>query len=696
MTIFDWQSAASVKRVQDTNFVADFVDDFFTKYNEYQGLVLTPNYYNTGLCLLKSLDSAVRIPGALSNYDNTFGIGNSTSNFPRNDTFIYGGQGMISGCRSKQAVSGSQNVLLDYMPRMYVELTSLPEFIANNLAPLGVTHHYTDTFLYNAYELRHSGRLMYDTTELLPSRDELFVLTKYVIYTNKTNGETQTALAEYNWNTRAGSSSSFIWYDTYLPFKCYSNNANYGVPVGDIFYYPYMRNFRAQKIERIDTGDYSYLIGGVPDVYDNIRRVTSTGDGDITPNPWLSDAAGTADRNTWVLSARPNAPTYTYIAADKRTWKKILTGSGMMWSTVLDDVTKPDDDDLVKPTEPGQPHNPYHDDDGDGDNISDDIPLPDVTFNLNNNAYNRYWIKSSDLVSLQNWIFSDTFLNGIKRLWNNPAEYLINLSLYPFNGYMHDVNNVLTSKISIGNLTSDITAYQMGDGYSAKFNGGSFKLTEYYGSYLDYAPYTSAEIYIPYIGYKPLNINDIMGKTIDLIYVVDWDTNMLTATLLVDDRPLTMYSGSFGVKLAISGTNANQVAETIARGAVSIISNVGMTVANAATGNIPGAIGRGISTVGGAMGTALDVQISPRQFGTPTPLTGLYNTQVPHVIIHRPIAAEPTDFKAQQGYSASYSAPVSSFEGYLQCSSVNINSGDTMSETEQNEIISLLKGGIYI
>ena len=131
MTIFDWQSAASVKRIQDTNFVADFVDDFFTKYNEYQGLVLTPNYYNTGLCLLKSLDSTVRIPGALSNRDTTFGIGNSTSNFPRNDSYIYGGQGMISGCRSNYKVSGSQNVLLDYMPRMYVELTSLPEFIAN-------------------------------------------------------------------------------------------------------------------------------------------------------------------------------------------------------------------------------------------------------------------------------------------------------------------------------------------------------------------------------------------------------------------------------------------------------------------------------------------------------------------------------------------------------------------------------------
>lgn len=690
MSLFDWQSAESVERIQDTNFVADFVDDYYKQYNAYKGLVLTQHYYDKGLYLLQSLDSDVRIPGRINCTDLIMGIGDSS--FQLDFSPIYSGQAMIGNTLDK----GGENDILDYMPRMYVELTALPDFLTM-LSPKGITHHYTDTFLYNMYEQRHSGRLMYDTTELLSGRDELFVLTKIGIYTNKSDGTEQTLLANYNWDDSISNSKRRDWYDTYMPFKMYSNNTNRGKPVGDIFYLPYMRQFRAHQITALNSSDYAYAVGGVPGVSENIRRVTSTGNGDISPNPWLKTASGSDDIKTWVLSTSPNTPFYTYIAADKKTWKKILTGSGMMWSTVLEEVTAPDDDDLVKPTKPGQPLNPYDDDDdGDGDNISDEIPLPYVEFNLNNNAYNRYWIKSADLVSLQNWIFSETFLTDIRRLWNDPAEYLINLSLYPFNGYMHDVNNVTTSKISIGNLTSNIAAYQMGDGYSAKFNGGSFKLAEYYGSYLDYAPYTSAEIYIPYIGYKPLNINDVMGKTIDLIYVVDWDTNMLTATLLVDDRPLTMYSGAFGVKLAISGTNANQVAETIARGASGIISNAGMSVANVATGNIAGAIGYGMKALGGATDTALDVQISPRQFGTPTPLTGLYNTQVPHVIIHRPIAAEPIDFKAQNGYSASYSAPVSSFEGYLQCNSVKLSGGSTMSETEQNEIISLLKGGIYI
>ena len=379
-----------------------------------------------------------------------------------------------------------------------------------------------------------------------------------------------------------------------------------------------------------------------------------------------------------------------------KTWKKIFTGSGMPWSFDIDDVKSPYGENLNLPTTPGQPNNPTGGGGGNGDNTEDDIDLPEVTFFPNSNAYNRYWLKSSDLTNFQNWVFSETFFNNILRLWNDPAEYLINISFYPFNGYLHDVNHVTTTNISIGNIGSDIQAYQMSDGYNARFRGGTFTLSEYYGTYLDYAPYTSAEIYIPYIGYRQLNINDVMGKKLELIYAVDWDTNQMTATILTNDRPLTMFSAPFGVKLSLSGTNANQVAETISRGVANTVMSAGMAIANGAMGNVAGAVGYGMQAGGGALNTVLDVQVSPRQFGQPTPATGLYNTQIPHLIVHRPISAEPNDFAEMHGYSAGYSGLVSEFSGYLECSAVDIAATGTMSENEQTAIINLLTGGIYV
>lgn len=714
MTISNWQDSPSTFRIQNKNYMGEGLTNFCKKYRGYNGFISNLSSY--GLNWFGEIDNSVRFPATASlfygGHDGICTDGYGISSTANSSVFQ-----MLGVVGDTPSLSENNTNILDYTPRLYVELVPLQEFVDNDLAGYGSI--WLDKFIFDTYPTDKTyGFAPYkislsDIPDI--SGDEgYYVLRSYKIYTNKKDGTEQTLL--FNSFTTMGSSGTI--YDTWTPFKRLSYGK--GVYPEGIVYYPYMHQFSARSatgsaprlIDQTNStvgqsglmgGNIDNLLSGV-----NVLYAYKTVDGSynvFSENPFVSNGrmpGGTID-NWGIITTNPftghengNNLGKRFVVATLSEWKKICSGSGMPWSTILEDVIKPDDDDLNKPITPGQPTNPTDPGGGDGDNISDEIPLPDVKFYPNNNAYNRYWIKPSDLINLQNWIFGETFLNDIRRLWTDPAEYLINISYYPFNGLVHDPANVILSNISIGNLTSGISANIMLDGYSAKFNGGSFKLAEYYGSYLDYAPYTSAEIYIPYIGYKPLNINDIMGKTIDLIYVVDWDTNMLTATLLVDDRPLTMYSGAFGVKLAISGTNANQIAETIARGASGIISNVGMSVANIATGNIPSAIGYGMKALGGAMDTALDVQISPRQFGTPTPLTGLYNTQVPHVIIHRPVAAEPTDFKAQNGYSASYSAPVSSFEGYLQCSSVKLSGGSTMSETEQNEIISLLIGGIYI
>lgn len=712
MTISDWQNSPSTFRIQNENYVGKGLVNFCKTYRGYDGFISNLSSY--GLNWYGEIDNSIRIPVSAQNYYGyyagicTDGAGINT---PSSTQML----GAVGGVYN---YSESKTEILDYTPRLYVELIPLSEFLSKDLAGYG--SFWLDKFIFDTYPTDKAyGFAPYNISlnniPDLVGNDGYYVLRSYQIYTNKTDGTEQDLLFD-SFNDR---NDSGLIYDTWTPFK----RLKYGtvsVYKEGVVYYPYMQQFSARTRtaqqpyfvtnENSTIGQTGFMGSNMGNLLAGVNVVYAykTVDGlynEFAENPFVHTGKmpGGTNANWGKFTTNPftghlnNANKgVRFVVATLKEWKKICTGSGMPWSDILDDVIKPDDGDLNKPVKPGQPTNPTDPGSGDGDNISDDIPLPDVKFYPNNNAYNRYWIKPSDLANLQNWIFGETFLNDIRRLWTDPAEYLINISFYPFNGSVHDPASVVTRNISIGNLTSEISANAMLDGYSAKFYGGSFKLAEYYGSYLDYAPYTSAEIYIPYIGYKPLNINDVMGKTINLIYVADWDTNMLTATLMVEDRPLTMYSGSFGVKLAISGTNANQVAETIARGASGIISNVGMAIANVATNNIPGAIGSGIQAIGSIMDTALDVQNSPRQFGTPTPLTGLYNTQVPHVIIHRPIAAEPTDFKVQNGYSASYSAPVSSFEGYLQCNSVKLSGGSTMSETEQNEIISLLTGGIYI
>lgn len=712
MGISNWQNSPSTFRIQNKNYMGEGLTNFCKTYRGYDGFITNLTTYY-GINWFGEIDNSVRFPATASLFHGDYG-GMCTDG---NGIGTASPFQMLGAVGYVPSLSENNTNILDYTPRLYVELVPLQDFVNNDLAGYGSI--WLDKFIFDTYPIdKMYGFAPYQISlSDIPSiagDTGYYVLRSYKIYTNKTDGTEQTLLFN-SFTTMTGSGTI---YDTWTPFKRLAYGQ--GVYPEGIVYYPYMHQFAA----RTATGWNPYLVrqnnstvgqtglmgGNIDNLLSgvNVLYAYKTVDGGynvFSENPFVSDSRmpGGTDANWGRLTTNPftghennSNKAKRFVVATLSEWKKICSGSGMPWSTKLSDVTKPGDEDLNKPTTPGQPDNPVNPGGGDGDNISDDIPLPNVRFFPNNNAYNRYWIKSSDLANLQDWIFGETFLNDIRRLWNDPAEYLINISFYPFNGLIHDPANVVTSTISIGNLTSEISANAMLDGYSAKFNGGSLKVTEYYGSYLDYAPYTSAEIYIPYIGYRQLNINDIMGKTLELIYAVDWDTNQITATIIADSHPLTVFSGAFGVKLALSGTNANQVAETISRGVFSTLTSTGYAIANGVSGNVSGAVSEGMNAGKTALNTALDVQISPRQFGNPTPATGLYNTQIPHLIIHRPIKAEATDFRAQHGYSASYSAPVSSFTGYLKCSSVKLSGGSTMSDTEQNEIINMLTGGIFI
>lgn len=693
--LFDeWQNSDVVIRIQDKNYPTEAAANYYTGYHNCGAFSKNIDHY-----YLEPIDTRVRIPAY---YSRPKYITVIPDGFPVVESPQITGQRALGNATT---IPNRNAEIMDYVPRLYVELTPVADFLDTIVKPAGCTTHYARDVIFATYDSPLYGMRYIPVDESKLRFTNQYVLTRFAIYTNKSDGTTQTELGSYNYNT--WTSDGVTTYDMYSPMI--SRGSKSDMPYADkTVMIPYMQSFLSMHCE-LTTGDrlsgyHNYTIGaagglGASDgnIFSGINQIVSCVPGkEITPNPYLpstSTSAGTADKK---LTSYPTGEKYYYPIADMKTWKKIFTGSGMPWSFDLDDVKSPYGENLNFPTVPGQPNNPTGGGGGNGDNTEDDIDLPDVTFFPNSNSYNRYWLKSADLSRFQNWVFSETFFNNILRLWNDPAEYLINISFYPFNGYLHDVNHVTTTNISIGNIGSDIQAYQMSDGYNARFRGGTFTLSEYYGTYLDYAPYTSAEIYIPYIGYRQLNINDVMGKKLELIYAVDWDTNQLTATILTNDRPLTMFSAPFGVKLSLSGTNANQVAETISRGVANTVMSAGMAIANGAMGNVAGAVGYGMQAGGGALNTVLDVQVSPRQFGQPTPATGLYNTQIPHLIVHRPISAEPNDFAAMRGYSAGYSGLVSEFSGYLECSAVDIAATGTMSENEQTAIINLLNGGIYV
>lgn len=385
------------------------------------------------------------------------------------------------------------------------------------------------------------------------------------------------------------------------------------------------------------------------------------------------------------------------IYGKKADWTKFFDSLGLPWSWYIDVVKSPDGDGLRKPILPGQPSNPVDDKPGDGDNISDTVEYPDVSYIPN--SYTKYWITPDELVKLKEFLFKKTFIDNVSRLWENPAEYIVDLTYYPLRPDTLNMTGA-QEQIIVGNINSEVTGLIFPDSGNRFHYMGAYHVEPYYNSYLDYEPYTSISIYLPYIGVRSLDSSRITGHTINVGYTFDFNTRQVTAHLGLDGEgfgdlgnALDSFTGSFGVAFPLSGSQANQVALNVLQSTTQLISSAGAIAGGVATGNVAavygGAVNAGSTLLGGQA-------IRPESLGTLTPTAGLYAPQIPYLIINRPITALPSSWATDMGYSAGYSGKVSSFTGYLEALHVELNRAANMTEQEAQEIITALQGGILI
>ena len=385
------------------------------------------------------------------------------------------------------------------------------------------------------------------------------------------------------------------------------------------------------------------------------------------------------------------------IYGKKADWTKFFDSLGLPWSWDINVVKSPDGDGLRKPITPGQPSNPVDDKPGNGDNISDVVEYPAVSYIPN--SYTKYWITPDELIRLKEFLFKKTFLDNVSRLWENPAEYIVDLTYYPLRPDTLNMTGA-QEQIIVGNINSEVTGLIFPDSGNRFHYMGAYHVEAYYNSYLDYEPYTSISIYLPYIGVRSLDSSRVTGHTLNVGYTFDFNTRQVTAHLGLDGQgfgdlgnALDSFTGSFGVAFPLSGSQANQVALNVLQSTTQLISSAGAIAGGVATGNVAavygGAVNAGSTLLGGQA-------IKPESLGTLTPTAGLYAPQIPYLIINRPITALPSTWAADMGYSAGYSGKVSSFTGYLEALHVELNRAANMTEQEAQEIITALQGGILI
>lgn len=285
---------------------------------------------------------------------------------------------------------------------------------------------------------------------------------------------------------------------------------------------------------------------------------------------------------------------------------------------------------------------------------------------------------SGQLQQLAGKLWGNDFVNTIHKIMNDPMEAIISLHSVPF-----QIVGGGNSNIVVGNYDAEISAKTVTSQYYT-LDCGNISLREHWASALDYSPYTTADIFIPFVGVRPLQIDDVMGRILNLKYNIDVLTGSAIAMLKCGDSVLYTYNTQIHTEIPYTMSSYGRLVQ-------SIISVAG-TAIGATAGGAGAVIGGGI---GGALGTAMTKHSDISRGGSLGGAVGVMGDFTPYLIIHRPIQSLASDFASKKGYPSNISATLSSVSGYTVVDKVHLT-GIDCTDSERDEIHALLKEGVII
>ncbi|MCQ2211513.1 MAG: hypothetical protein MJZ34_14615 [Paludibacteraceae bacterium] len=313
-----------------------------------------------------------------------------------------------------------------------------------------------------------------------------------------------------------------------------------------------------------------------------------------------------------------------------------------------------------------------------------DIDFPDLpTLSANDTGFiTMFKATNRELKRLASYMWnSDLFsVDSWKKIFNNPIECILGLTIVPLSP-----NVGANEEIAIGNIRTGISLPKITSQWSI-IDCGKLSIPEMYGKYLDYAPYTKIEIFLPFIGICPLKTDDVMNTTIHLKYYVDILSGACMAFLKVDGNGhntiLYSFSGQCAESIPITGKDMTNVINGI------------MSL----TGSIGGMVATGGATAPQLANTARDVLSAKphvEKSGNLSGVTGMLGVRKPYIIFTMPQLCIPKNQNEFMGYPSFVTRTLGEVSGYAEIYSIHI-SGINATDEEKAEIESLLISGVIL
>lgn len=303
-------------------------------------------------------------------------------------------------------------------------------------------------------------------------------------------------------------------------------------------------------------------------------------------------------------------------------------------------------------------------DEGDGGHGGDNTGSG---INANSILTKSYVLNKHRTQQLGDFLWGASFMSNIKLLTSSPIENIISVKMYAF-----ELSASEDKTIVIGNVDTQVPGKELSDTYNYRHSCGSVVCAPKYNSFLDYAPYTSVLLYLPYYGFTELDTNIVMGRNIEVSYVIDPATGNANIEIYASGNVVQIFSCQCGVDIPITASNRAQIEASLVSG---ILRN-GFQGAGDVVMGIP--------------------QVHYNTTGTLSSSASTYSYTAPYLLIKRPVYNQVAGYGHNNGYLCRQEKQLSSLKGYTEVDpSIDLsNIPATLEELE--ELRQILSTGFYI
>lgn len=332
---------------------------------------------------------------------------------------------------------------------------------------------------------------------------------------------------------------------------------------------------------------------------------------------------------------------------------------------IIDDINDPEQD----PSDP--------DDDPIGETPDVLIPINPISESGFVSLYNP---SGFELRQLSQYLWSDNFINNIKKLFQDPMDAIIGLHMIFGTPTTGGKTNIKVGFVDTGVTANKITAQYF------TIDCGTVNVREYFKDARDY-DFCNISLYLPFVGIQKLNAKDLMDASVRVLATVDVVTGALLYEIDVTKKGLKQclytFSGNCAVQLPISaGSYSSAIANLIGIGA-----GIAGTVASG--GALAPALISGIGSA--AVNSHIDVQTS-NSIGSNAGAMGI---KKPYLIINRLSSYNANAYQKTQGYPSNKTAKIGSLKGVAKIKECHLE-GIPATDEELEEIYTLLKQGVIL